>query len=141
MEEKIDCSYWMDGHCRFADKVCWNIHDPNKKGQSKVQETSQTVFQEGQEAPGLPPKNSSPGLENEEWINPRTRKQKKWDARQKNNQEKNWPQQKDGNLWPTVLMDGEKDQMTPSFPKAGEASQDILVQVLKTLLQQAGAGQ
>ena len=29
---------------------CWNIHDPNKKGQK------QSVFQEGQEEQGHPPK-------------------------------------------------------------------------------------
>ena len=33
LEKKVDCSYWMDGHCRFEDKTCWNIHDPEKKGE------------------------------------------------------------------------------------------------------------
>ena len=52
-----DCAYWLEGHCRFTEEVCWNTHNPSKKGSKskESQESGQSVFQEGQAQHGLPP--------------------------------------------------------------------------------------
>ena len=151
MEKKTDCSYWLDGHCRFEDKTCWNIHDPNKKGQKSTQ--SQPVFQEGQEEQGLPPKQQKTAtrLDGEEWVEPMSRKKKrkmkatlqeketlKQSSQRKDGAEKEVSGPMAGEKTPTFPPAGEQ---TPIFPLAGNQTQQILVQVLATLLQQAGLAQ
>ena len=27
-----DCSFWLDGSCKYSDKMCRNVHNPAKKG-------------------------------------------------------------------------------------------------------------
>ena len=34
-ESKGDCSYWMDGHCRYSVERCGRRHDPEKKGSKR----------------------------------------------------------------------------------------------------------
>ena len=88
-----DCSYWMDGHCRYEEKVCWNIHDPVKKGSKSPdrQSVDQSGFQEGQEQPRPGQETAAGGMDTEGWVNPRTRKQKrrlKETGQEKEDQEK-----------------------------------------------------
>ena len=77
------------------------------------------------------------------WIehNSRNQKRKAAQEKQKETLEQSSHQPKDGKKSPSCPKAGEKGQMTPIFPQAGESSQEILVQVLKTLLQQAGLPQ
>ena len=42
---------------------------------------------------------------------------------------------------PTVPQAGGRSQVTPTFPLDGEPNQQLLLQVLATMLQQAGIGQ
>ena len=37
LEKDKDCSYWMAGHCRYSEKVCWNSHNPEKKGMKPIE--------------------------------------------------------------------------------------------------------
>ena len=132
----------MDGQCRFSEKICWNKHDPDKKGQNvKSKEACNSVFQERQE------EQRPPGLEGEGWEDSASRKKKRRmrgttpQAKVKGIQEVNSSQNKEGGTTPTFPVDGEKEQMTPTFPPVGEPSQQILMQVLQALLQQAGVSQ
>ena len=34
-ENKGDCSYWMDGHCRYSEERCGRNHDQAKKGSKR----------------------------------------------------------------------------------------------------------
>ena len=34
-ENKADCSYWLDGHCRYSVERCGRCHDPAKKGSKR----------------------------------------------------------------------------------------------------------
>ena len=34
-ENKGDCSYWLDGHCRYSVERCGRCHDPAKKGSKR----------------------------------------------------------------------------------------------------------
>ena len=71
--KEADCSYWLDGKCRFSEKVCWNKHDPDKKGQNvKSNEAWNSVFQERQEEQRPPS-----GLDGEGWVESTSRKTKR----------------------------------------------------------------
>ena len=39
-----DCKFWMKGKCNFSDHICWNKHDPSKKGikETKLHKTKHT---------------------------------------------------------------------------------------------------
>ena len=93
----------------------------------------------------LKKKKQSPtsGMDAGGWIehNSRNQKRKAAQEKQKETLEQSSHQPKDGKKSPSCPKAGEKGQMTPIFPQAGESSQEILVQVLKTLLQQAGLPQ
>ena len=147
LEKKPDCSFWMDGHCRFSDKVCWNMHDPSKKGSKskKSQTVSKEVFQEGLEEQGLPPKdhNSASRMEGQEWITPMSRKTKrrmKATTPEKEIQVASIQEKEVEKTARTNPLAGADGQGTPTFPLDGESSQQILVQVLAAILQQAGLG-
>ena len=47
MEIKVakseDCTFWLEGACRFADKSCRNIHDPKKRGSKPRQEVRRSI--------------------------------------------------------------------------------------------------
>ena len=68
------CKWFRDGHCRFSDKVCWNIHETAKKGTK----ANKSDFQEGQEVQEIPPgaAESASRLEGQEWEVARSRKDK-----------------------------------------------------------------
>ena len=58
--------------------------------------------------------------------------------------ERGTQQEEEGEVTPIFPLDGGAGQMTPPFPLDGNPSQktqQLLVQVLATLLQQAGVGQ
>ena len=51
MVVKGDCSFWLEGRCKFPDQDCRNYHDPSKKGSKSrgLKEISQAVFGGGQD--------------------------------------------------------------------------------------------
>ena len=84
MDEKGDCSFWLEGRCRFSDQVCRNNHNPSKKGSKSrgPKKTNQAVFGTGQ--PWSPPpgmvKQGRPALRldgQNGWQNVRTKQCKK----------------------------------------------------------------
>ena len=141
--KREDCAYWMEGHCRFAEEVCWNIHNPNKKG-SKPKESPvgrQAVFQEGQEVQIVPPskQKAAEGMDCDGWIEAGSRKnkKKKKTLRQKKEVEENVPRAG----YTTLICQKDGDSGTPQFPMDGNPTQTALLQTLAVLLQQAGLGQ
>ena len=77
LEKTKDCSYWMDGECRYPEKVCWNKYDPAKKGHKSGEEnaSSQSVFQGGQQDQRLPPgQQAASRMDAEGWMDPSSRK-------------------------------------------------------------------
>ena len=137
-----DCAYWEEGQCRFSDKVCWNIHDTAKKG-TKPKES---VFQESQEVQEVPPAQveSTSRMEDQGWEVVRGKNyKKKVTARERTTpQETPEGQGSKGAVTPTFCRDGKKGEQTPTFPLDGESNpQQVLLQAIQTLLQQAGGSQ
>ena len=137
-----DCADWMDGECRFPAEVCWNKHDPAKKGvKARESQPSQSDFQVGMEQQGLAPRQvqAAGGMDGEEWMTASSRK-KKGRMKEKMSQQKEQELQKkrEGLAAPTCPMDGESSPMNILFPQAGEQNQQILISVLQTLMRQAG---
>ena len=141
LENQEDCSYWMVGHCRFTEEVCWNIHNPVMKGSKskEVQDAGQLGFLEGQEEESVPPgeQNAAGRMDGEGWIHPSSRKSKRKVRATKQNMEVS----RAGKPTPACPVIGESAQNTPQFPVAGDPTQQILLQTLAVLLQQAGLGQ
>ena len=110
LEKTKDCSYWLDGECCFPDKVCWNKHDPAKKGRKSVEESasSQLVFQEGQQDQRLPPgQQSASRMDAGGWREPSRRRKKRRTtviAQEKERQVKSTPQVTDGETAPACLQ-------------------------------------
>ena len=161
MVNKSDCSFWLEGQCRFSDQVCRNTHDPTKKG-SKSMVNNQSVFRIAQAQsppPGLASKETpTQGLDVEEgWQTVKNKRKTRKAARRL-----------EGQLVPAPLLEEQTTPRasvvttsTPTFPLAGESSQvdgsmnpncpldgvsnqnpqQILLQVVQTLLQQAGMSQ
>ena len=125
LEKKTDCSYCMDGYCRFSEKECWNLHNPAKKGNKtkKSSEGSNPVFQEGQEVQEVPPGQESPSRRTsvEDWESQKSRKARRrikaTTAREKENgnQEVNSAHTKEGETSQTFPLDGGEEQATPPF--------------------------
>ena len=142
--KQTDCSYWMDGHCRYEEKVCWNIHNPEKKGCKSAESPKENSsgFQEGQEQRGPEQQSSAEGMDSEGWVEPLTRKKKKqMKAITQAKERQSSLSRSDGKTaqnFPTV---GGTGATTPTFPMDGDQNQQILLQVLRTLLQSAGGGQ
>ena len=149
LEKDKDCAYWMDGDCRYSEKVCWNKHDPEKKGmKSGESQVCQPDFQVGPEQQGLAPghEQTAGWMEGEEWITPRSRKKKRRMKENMSQHKEKMPRQKVRELQkkreempaPICPLDGESSRMNTPFLQAGEQGQQILLSVLQTLLQQAG---
>ena len=126
----------MDGHCRYSEKVCWNNHDPSKKGVNlnKDREDNIQVFQEGGEEMSGPPgqENFAHSLDAENWRVSRSRKDtRKMTAMAWEKERQEEPGMVDGKVAQTFPMDGEPAK-TP---------QKVLLEALQCLLQQAGGSQ
>ena len=136
--KNVDCSYWMEGHCRFSNKVCWNKHNPAMKGskQKKGQEVQESVFQGGQEPQRGGTENSASRMDSEGWEDAGSRRSKR---RMRVTSPEKGRQQEDLTD-PTFHKDGETGEMTPPFPVDGAANQQIILQALQALLRQAGVG-
>ena len=138
-----DCTYWMEGQCKFSDKVCWNIHNVDKKG-TKYRESD---FQEGQEVQEVPPGSveSAPRMEDQDWEVVRSRNNKRMKATGQagtTRQEKTAGQESRVAVTPTFPRDGKEGEETPTFPLDGEPTpQQVLLQAIQALLQQAGGRQ
>ena len=153
LEEQVDCSFWLEGHCRFSEKVCWNIHKPEKMGiKSKVAESANlSVFQDGQEERRLPPGlviGENPAVQMAGWKDVKSRKSKrkmKDTAQEKRQQEQQTTHQMDGITAPICPLAGEVNQTTtPTFQATGEETQDqhqILLRAIQLLLQQTMGSQ
>ena len=145
-----DCSFWLDGSCRFTEKMCWNIHDPDKKGtKAKV-----VVFQEGPVETRLPPgldvsQTSAHGMEGQGWEKPMSRKKKRkmrataqeesQSPASRREEEQSSQTTMDGATTPTCPPIGGMDQTIPTFLKDGNPSQspqEMLLLALQALLQQ-----
>ena len=156
MVTKSDCSFWLEGRCKFSDEDCRNTHNPTKKGnkQTANKGNKQAVFQIAQNQsppPGLDTQQiSAQGLENEEgWITPVSKQKKrkmKVAARRLGGEQQTAPQLEEQST-PTSHLTGEASQLagpaTPTCPLVGETnmtqtSQQIMLQVVQTLLQHAG---
>ena len=159
MANKTDCTFWLEGKCRFSDEDCRKTHDPTKKGtkQTVNKGTKQAVFQIAQvqsPPPGLARLQSSPrGLEDEEgWITPMSkqkRRKMKVAARRLGGEQQAAPQL-EGQTTPTAHLTGEASQLVgpviPTCPLVGvtnttQTPQQIMLQVVQTLLQHAGVSQ
>ena len=83
-------------------------------------------------------------MDGQDWIVPMSRKEKRrmrGTAQEKEIQALNTQEKYGAKSASTSPLAGEEGQMTPTFPRDGQPSQQILVQVLATLLQQAGLAQ
>ena len=159
MVNKSDCSFWLEGRCRFSDQDCRNTHDPIKKGtkQNGTKRKCQAGFRIApvqSPPPGLVRQQiSAQGLEDEEgWITPlskQKKRKKKVAARRLGGEQQAAPQMEE-QTGPTYYLAGEASQLngpaTPTRPLVGEPNmiqtpQQILLQVLQTLLQQAEVSQ
>ena len=132
--KEVDCSYWMEGSCRFSDQVCWNIHNPAKKGSTakEQQNSAPAVFREGREQESL-------GQENEGWEEARSRRNKRrMRAAHPEKEIQGNLLDVDGQQTNPCQKDGLAGQETPTFPRDGEASQQMVLQALQALLRQAG---
>ena len=121
-----DCPYWMEGQCRFSNTVCWNIHDPSKKGtQTKgSQKKEALVFQEGREVQELPPGPGSPArrLDGQNWevvVNRKDRRKILATNLEKEKQMQASQNSSEGATVRTCPGDGKQGQMTPTFPLDG----------------------
>ena len=156
MVNKSDCSFWLEGRCRFADQDCRNTHDPIKKGtkQNGTNGNNQTVFRiaPGQSPPpGLVRQHiSAQGVEDEEgWITPVSKQKKRKmivAARRLGGEQQAAPQLEEQTT-PTSHLAGKASQLvgpvTPTCPLVGETNmtqtpQQVMLQVVQTLLQHAG---
>ena len=156
--KNTECAFWLDGHCRFSEKDCWNNHDPTKKGSrsNKSQNTSQSGIQMGQWERRLPPglvipEKSASGVDVQDWEKPISRKTKRKmraTAREESQslaslgqEEQTSLPMKNGAPTPTCPRVGEPNQTTLTSPLAGETTlnpQQMLLLALQTLVQQAG---
>ena len=142
--KKSDCAYWMDGHCRFEEKVCWNNHDPKKKGvkSSKDLDSASQVFQEGGEERRPPEEEKAArGMDGENWTESMSRKDKRRMMDTAREKEKQLKEQQLKEQESQQRADG---SMTPTFPRDGETTptpQQVLLEALQTLLQRAGGKQ
>ena len=142
LTKQTDCSYWMDGHCHYEEEVCWNIHNPVKKGSKSAEskDSNPSDFQEGQEEQRPKELNAAKGMEGKGWVDPMSRKrrrQTKAMIQEKERLEKT-NQPRGAQSFP---LNEEPIQATPTFPLDGDQNQQILLQVLRTLLQHAGGSQ
>ena len=132
--KEVDCSYWMEGRCRFSEQVGWNIHNQAKKGSKtkEQQDSAPPVFWEG-------PQQEYLGQENKGWEKSRSRRNKR---RMRATHPEKESQGKllnvDGQANQTCPKDGVAGQETPTFPRDGEAGQQMVLQALQALLRQAG---
>ena len=145
-----DCAFWLDGNCRYSEKMCWNIHEPDKKGtKAKV-----SVFQEGPVETRLPPgldvsQTSAHGMEGQGWEKPMSRKtrRKMRATAQEGSQspashreeEQSSQTALDVAITPNCPQIVGLDQTIPTFLKDGNRSQtpqEMLLLALQALLQQ-----
>ena len=64
VQKTEDCSFWLDGNCRFTDKACRFIHDQKKKGSRIRQEARKSSGGPflGQVNPAAQPSIAQPGV-------------------------------------------------------------------------------
>ena len=132
--KEVDCSYWMEGRCRFSEQVCWNIHNQAKKGSKtkEQQDSAPPVFWEG-------PQQEYLGQENKGWEKSRSRRNKRrMRATHPEKESQGKLLNMDGQANQTCPKDGVAGQETPTFPRDGEAGQQMVLQALQALLRQAG---
>ena len=143
--KEADCSYWMEGHCRFSDKVCWNKHNPSTKGSKpkEPREAAPPVFQDGQEQESGGPENPISSLDNEGWQDVTSRKNKRRmrelpQVVEKQKEIRGNQKNVEGQATANCPRDGAAGKETAPFPLDGESSQQIFLQALQVLLRQAG---
>ena len=153
MVNKPDCSFWLEGRCRFSDEDCRKTHNPNKKGtkQTVTKRNNQAVFQIAQiqsPPPGLVRQQTSAlGLEDEEgWITPMSKqkmRKMKVAARRLGGDQQAAPQLDEQTTQTSHLTGGVSHLVGPvtqTCPLDGELNrtqtpQQSLLQVVQTLHQ------
>ena len=129
----------MDRHCRFSDKECWNIHNPTKKGEKPIKDQAlhKTVFRR---ATRIKDCLRTVQILPAGWMarvgryKSNVKVKVMLQLRRRRAGIRAFKRKRAQSCSPLA---GEEGQTTPTFPLEGEPSQQILVQVLVTLLQQA----
>ena len=121
MVKKSDCSFWLEGRCKFSDQDCRNTHHPEKKGSKSMvsNENSKAVFRISQDQSPPPEmvkqRRPAQGLEGEigqqTVITQQSKNKTKVTPPGLGEQETSTPQLEDKNGWQTVMNKQNKKMM------------------------------